>query len=70
MPVLSKDPKDLVISENLKLTLSEENFLLFDDGFGTNARMIGFSTQGSLENLLNSSLWFADGTFKHKPEGF
>ena len=67
---LEKELKDLVIPESLKVTLSGEEFIFFDDGVGSEERMIGFSTQGNLEKLLDFNLWLADGTFKHKPKGF
>ena len=67
---LSYKIKDFVILNSLKATLSGEEFLHFNDGVGSEKKMIGFSTQGNLEKLLDYNLWLADRTFKHKPEGF
>ena len=70
LPKLSHEIKDLEISDSLKITLLGEEFLLFDNGVSSEEKMIRFSTQDNLEKLFDFNLWLAEGTFKHRPEGF
>jgi len=55
--------RDLVIPDNFKKTLKEEDFLAFNSGAEEN-RVIIFATNRNLDLLSSSAHWYADGTFK------
>lgn len=61
--------QDLIIPDSYKITISGENFLLFDSGPGTN-RFLIFATQHNLERMTRCQHWYADGTFKSSPPLF
>ncbi|ODM87485.1 FLYWCH-type zinc finger-containing protein 1 [Orchesella cincta] len=56
----------LSLSDKYLRTQNGENFLLFDSG-ASNDRILVFGTQSNLHHMINSSEWYADGTFKVAP---
>jgi len=48
----------------------DERFLLFDNGPGSNERIIIFSLDEGLVHLSEADTWFCDGNFKLCPEFF
>ena len=61
---------ELDVPENLRVTLKDEPFLLYDDGPQQNNRLICFATQRNLELLMEADIWLADGTFSSFPKLF
>ena len=61
--------QDLIIPDSYKTTIGGENFLLFDSGPGQN-RILIFSTQRNLDQMVRCPHWYADGTFKSSPPLF
>ena len=60
--------KDLVLEGTWTKTISDEEFLLINDG--SEKRILGFCTQESLEIVCESPSVFMDGTFRVVPELF
>jgi hypothetical protein len=60
----------IVIPEQLKKTLKNSNFILYDSGIGDANRIIIFGTQANLDMLKTSNHWYGDGTFKTCPSLF
>jgi len=67
--VIPKTVGELVISTDEVLLGSRESFLKVDTGPGDH-RMLIFSTLKNLEDLKQSKVWLADGTFKTAPPMF
>ncbi|RNA33573.1 hypothetical protein BpHYR1_012155 [Brachionus plicatilis] len=71
-PEYPPEPKklsDIVIPDFLKLTLSDQDFLLYDSGEIDDERFFIFSTTDNLKLIENSQI-FADGTFSIAPRLF
>ena len=72
-----KDPKklaDLVIEEPYTKTIGDnderQQFLIYDNGQDSDARILVFASPTGLRALDNSSVWFMDGTFSVAPTIF
>lgn len=65
-----KSAKELTLPESYKLTTKKENFVLYDNGEGSEERIIIFGTKTGLSMLKKSEHWFVDGTFKTVPTIF
>ena len=67
---IHQDVATMVVPDELKVTSTGDDFLLFDFGPNIGNRIMIFSTARNLDILYNSPHWFADGTFKIVPELF
>lgn len=61
---------ELVLAEPYTSTKDGQRFLLYDSGMLSSNRIIIFGTTKSLDMLVSSPHWFADGTFKTVPPIF
>ncbi|KAJ9084745.1 hypothetical protein DSO57_1021103 [Entomophthora muscae] len=57
---------ELTLTHKLKQLLSEESFLLHDNGPAAKDRIICYSTKQNLMELKRASTWLVDGTFCRK----
>ena len=62
-PIL-QDVATMVVPDQLKVTSTGDDLLLFDSGPNIDNRIMIFLTARNLDILHNSPHWFADGTFK------
>ena len=62
--------KSFVLSSELKVTNTGEDFVFYDSGIGDEKRILIFATSSGIELLSNSDHWFCDGTFSSCPEIF
>ena len=67
---IHQDVATMVVPDELKVTSTGDDFLLFDFGPNIGNRIMIFSAARNLDILYNSPHWFADGTFKIVPELF
>lgn len=64
------DPKkrcDIIIPEEYKLSLKNENFLFYDSGHGDKERILIFSTENNMKRLEKANHIYCDGTFSSCP---
>lgn len=62
--------EDLNIPQEYRMTLSGQQFLLYDSGSADSSRFLIFSTRRNLELLEFQKHWYCDGTFKTAPALF
>lgn len=58
------------IPENIKCTLANELFFLFDGGINSEDRFIIFTTLSYFDHLMHFKLWFCDRNFRYCPKKF
>lgn len=65
-------PNDLMfdIPDELKTTINEEAFLLYDSGQSVDERIIVFASPSNIEILKTQKHWYADCTFNVVPKQF
>ena len=61
---------DVEIPSRFKVTISNEQLLLYDSGLGHHNRILPFSTPKMLSLQRECNNWYADGTFKIAPKHF